>query len=132
MSDATEIIQPILFVIRLFLWISAVIVMGLTAWAVTHVKGYRTIYTLVIVCIAVSSFTHLLLTTPIQAVLATAFYIPSFFTACMRRNRGYMLPIDIVFYALYVKTYLPFYLRVGLMSMWDEYLKLMLERRLDG
>lgn len=128
MSDATEIIRPILFAIRLFLWMSAVIVMGLTAWAVTHLKGYRTIYTLVIVCIAVQ-FTHLLLTTPMQAVLATAFYIPAFFTSCMRRNLGYMLPLDIIFYGLYVKpTIFP---RVGLMSM-SEYLKLMLERRLDG
>lgn len=39
-----------------------------------------------------------------QAVLATAFYIPSFFTSLMRHNRGYMLPLDIIFYALYVGT----------------------------
>lgn len=88
MSDAIEVIRPILFVIRLFLWISAVIVMGLAAWAVTHLKGYRTIYTLVV------------------AVLATAFYIPSLFTSCMHRNRGYMLPLDIIFYALWLAAFI--------------------------
>jgi len=88
MSDTAEIIRPILFVIRLFLWISAVIVMGLTAWAVNHLKGYRTVYTLVI------------------AVLATAFYIPSFFTSLMRHNRGYMLPLDIIFYALWLAAFI--------------------------
>ncbi|KAH8705869.1 hypothetical protein BGW36DRAFT_18992 [Talaromyces proteolyticus] len=88
MSDATDIIRPILFVIRLALWISAVIVMGLAAWVVTHVKGYRAVFTLVI------------------AVLTTAFYIPSFFTSCMSRNRGYMLPLDIIFYALWLSAFI--------------------------
>lgn len=67
MSETAEVIRPILFVIRLFLWISAVIVMGLTAWAVTHLKGYRTVYTLVIVCIIVVLF----LANPFRCVVDT-------------------------------------------------------------
>jgi hypothetical protein len=35
-----------------------------------------------------------------QAVLTVVFYIPALFTAWMKRNRGYMLPMDIIFYAL--------------------------------
>ncbi|CEJ61575.1 hypothetical protein PMG11_10105 [Penicillium brasilianum] len=88
MTEASEIIRPFLFAVRLALWISAVIVMGLTAWSVTHLKGYRVIFTLVI------------------AVLSVVFYIPSLFTACMHRNRGYMLPLDIVFYALWLSAFI--------------------------
>ncbi|CEO59696.1 hypothetical protein PMG11_04363 [Penicillium brasilianum] len=88
MMEHGEVIRPFLFSVRLLLWISAVITLGLTAWVVDHVKGYRAIFTLVI------------------AVLTTAFYIPSLFTACMRRNRGYMIPLDIVFYALWLSAFI--------------------------
>lgn len=46
-----DIIRPSLFAVRLLLWISAVITMGLTAWVADHLKGYRAIFTLVIVSI---------------------------------------------------------------------------------
>ncbi|KAJ5439545.1 uncharacterized protein N7458_010543 [Penicillium daleae] len=88
MSDHAEILRPFLFSIRLLLWLCAVITMALTAWVVSHVKGYRAVFTLVI------------------AVLTTAFYIPSLFTSCMHRNRGYMLPLDIVFYALWLTAFI--------------------------
>lgn len=45
----TDIVRPFLFAFRVALWISAVITMGLTAWTVSHLKGYRAIFTLVIV-----------------------------------------------------------------------------------
>ncbi|KAJ5167098.1 uncharacterized protein N7482_005879 [Penicillium canariense] len=88
MTKHADIIRPFLFSVRLFLWISALITLSLTAWVVDHLKGYRAIFTLVI------------------AVLTTAFYIPSLFTACMHRNRGYMLPLDIVFYALWLSAFI--------------------------
>jgi hypothetical protein len=44
-----DALRPFLFVARLFAWISAVIVMGVTAWAVTKVDSYRVVYPLVIV-----------------------------------------------------------------------------------
>lgn len=49
MSETTKGFRSVLFAVRLVLWISAVIVMGLTAWTVTRLKGYRTIFTLVVV-----------------------------------------------------------------------------------
>jgi len=88
MTKHADIIRPFLFSVRLLLWISAVITLGLAAWVVDHLKGYRAIFTLVI------------------AVLTTAFYIPSLFTACMHRNRGYMLPLDIAFYALWLSAFI--------------------------
>ncbi|KAJ5364570.1 uncharacterized protein N7496_010283 [Penicillium cataractarum] len=88
MTEANEIIRPFLFAVRVALLISAVIVMGITAWAVTHLKNYRTIFTLVV------------------AVLSTVLYIPSVFTSCMQRNRGYMIPLDIVFYALWLAAFI--------------------------
>ncbi|KAJ5382066.1 uncharacterized protein N7496_004494 [Penicillium cataractarum] len=88
MMQHAKVIRPFLFSVRLLLWISAVITLGLTAWVVDHLKGYRAIFTLVI------------------AVLTTAFYIPSLFTACMRCNRGYMIPLDIVFYALWLSAFI--------------------------
>ncbi|KAF3403554.1 hypothetical protein F1880_009464 [Penicillium rolfsii] len=88
MTEHGEIIRPFLFAVRLLLWISAVITLGLSAWVVDHIKGYRAVFTLVI------------------AVLATVFYIPSLFTACMHRNRGYMIPLDIVFYALWLSAFI--------------------------
>lgn len=105
----TDIIRVFLFAVRLVLWISAVITMGLTAWTVTHLKGYRTIFTLVIVSPRMFSVLLLILDEPDtdfpgQAVLTTAFYIPSLFTACMHRNVGYIIPLDIVFYALYARS----------------------------
>ncbi|KAJ5241541.1 uncharacterized protein N7469_003132 [Penicillium citrinum] len=88
MKDHADYIRPFLFAVRLLLWISAVITLGLTAWVVAHLKGYRAIFTLVI------------------AVLTTVFYIPALFTACMHRNRGYMLPLDIIFYALWLSAFI--------------------------
>ncbi|KAJ5172044.1 hypothetical protein N7492_004637 [Penicillium capsulatum] len=88
MANRADIIRPLLFGVRLLLWISAVITLALTAWVVNHLKGYRAIFTLVI------------------AVLATAFYIPSLFTSLMDRNRGYMIPLDIVFYALWLSAFI--------------------------
>lgn len=46
-----DALRPFLFVCRLFAWLSAVIVMGITAWAVTKrdPDSYRVIYPLVIV-----------------------------------------------------------------------------------
>ncbi|KAI9926513.1 hypothetical protein MW887_004281 [Aspergillus wentii] len=67
---------------------SAVIVLGLTAWAVVHLDGYRVVYTLVI------------------AVLTTAFYIPSLFLAFMKSNRGYMYPVDVVFSYLWIAAFI--------------------------
>lgn len=49
MKDHADYIRPFLFAVRLLLWISAVITLGLTAWVVAHLKGYRAIFTLVIV-----------------------------------------------------------------------------------
>jgi putative effector of murein hydrolase LrgA (UPF0299 family) len=49
MMGHAEVIRPFLFSVRLLLWISAVITLGLTAWVVDHLKGYRAIFTLVIV-----------------------------------------------------------------------------------
>jgi len=88
MSDDGEVIRPILFVIRLMQWMAAVVVMGLTAWAVVHLDGYRVVFTLVI------------------SVLTVVFYIPALFLACMKRNRGYMLPVDIIFYALWLAAFI--------------------------
>ncbi|KAF7715349.1 Uncharacterized protein PECH_001413 [Penicillium ucsense] len=88
MAAHSKIIRPILFAVRLLLWISAVITLGLGAWIVDHVKGYRAVFPLVI------------------AVLTTVFYIPSLFTACMKTNKGYMLPLDIVFYALWLSAFI--------------------------
>jgi len=105
MMKHTDIIQPFLFSVRLLLWLSAVITLALTAWVVDHLKGYRAIFTLVIVSIRIFLVTWMELTLLAQAVLTTAFYIPSLFTACMRRNRGYMIPLDIVFYALYIRPF---------------------------
>lgn len=51
MSDHGDVIRPFLFAVRLMLWLSAVITMSLTAWVVDHVKGYRAVFTLVIVSI---------------------------------------------------------------------------------
>ncbi|GIJ86583.1 hypothetical protein Asppvi_005473 [Aspergillus pseudoviridinutans] len=81
-------LRPFLFVARLFAWVSAVIVMGVTAWAVTKVDGYRVVYPLVI------------------AALTTAFYIPAMIVSTMRRNRGYMLPLDIVFSYLWLAAFI--------------------------
>jgi hypothetical protein len=102
MSDTGEIIRPILFVIRLFQWMAAVVVMGISAWSVVHLKDYRVIYTLVIVRLRCLSLLlrNLFLADSSQATLTVAFYIPALFLACMKRNRGYMLPVDIIFYAL--------------------------------
>ncbi|GFF25234.1 hypothetical protein IFM46972_01333 [Aspergillus udagawae] len=83
-----DALRPFLFVARLFAWISAVIVMGVTAWAVTKVDGYRVVYPLVI------------------AVLTTAFYIPAMVVSTMKRNRGYMLPLDIVFSYLWLAAFI--------------------------
>jgi len=88
MSDHADVIRPFLFGVRLLLWISAVITLGLTAWVADHLKGYRVIFTLVI------------------SVLTAVFYIPSLFTALMHRNRGYMLPLDIIFYALWLSAFI--------------------------
>ncbi|KAJ5750708.1 hypothetical protein N7533_007736 [Penicillium manginii] len=88
MRNRTDVVRPFLFAVRLLLWISAVITLGLTAWVVPHQKGYRVIFTLVI------------------AVLAMVFYVPSLFTACMHRNRGYMLPLDIIFYSLWLSAFI--------------------------
>lgn len=49
MANRSEIIRPFLFSCRLLLWISAVITLGLTAWVVDHLKGYRAVFSLVIV-----------------------------------------------------------------------------------
>lgn len=50
MSAHAEVIRPILFVVRLLLWISAVITLALAAWIVDHnVTGYRAVFPLVIV-----------------------------------------------------------------------------------
>jgi phosphate starvation-inducible membrane PsiE len=87
MKKHADTIRPFLFSVRLLLWFCAVITLALTAWVVDHLKGYRAVFPLVI------------------AVLTTAFYIPSLFTAGMRRNRGYMIPLDIVFYALYFRPF---------------------------
>lgn len=54
MSDHEEIIRPFLFSVRLLLWLSAVVTLGLTAWVVDHLKGYRAVFTLVIVSIRAS------------------------------------------------------------------------------
>lgn len=51
MGKETEIIRPFLFAVRLALLICAVIVLGLTAWSAERLKGYRVIFTLVIVSI---------------------------------------------------------------------------------
>ncbi|EPS28488.1 hypothetical protein PDE_03434 [Penicillium oxalicum 114-2] len=89
MSAHAEVIRPILFVVRLLLWISAVITLALAAWIVDHnVTGYRAVFPLVI------------------AVLTTVFYIPSLFTACMKNNKGYMLPLDVIFYALWLSAFI--------------------------
>ncbi|KAJ5884084.1 uncharacterized protein N7473_010970 [Penicillium subrubescens] len=88
MTKHGDTIRPFLFSVRLLLWICAVVTLGLSAWVVDHLKGYRAIFTLVI------------------AVLTTAFYIPSLFTSCMHRNRGYMIPLDIVFYALWLSAFI--------------------------
>lgn len=88
MRDTPDGLRVCLFAVRAAQWISSVIVLGLTAYAVNHLKGYRTVFTLVI------------------AVLSTAFYIPSFFVACMKRNRGYIIPLDIVFYALWLSAFI--------------------------
>ncbi|EDP53610.1 integral membrane protein [Aspergillus fumigatus A1163] len=83
-----DTLRPFLLVARLFAWISAVIVMGITAWAVTKRDGYRVIYPLVI------------------AVLTTAFFIPAMIVSAMKRNRGYMLPLDIVFSYLWLAAFI--------------------------
>jgi hypothetical protein len=88
MKKHADTIRPFLFSVRLLLWFCAVITLALTAWVVDHLKGYRAVFPLVI------------------AVLTTAFYIPSLFTAGMRRNRGYMIPLDIVFYALWLSAFI--------------------------
>jgi hypothetical protein len=44
-----DALRPFLLVSRLFAWLSAVIVMGITAWAVTKRDSYRVVYPLVIV-----------------------------------------------------------------------------------
>lgn len=89
MSAHAEVIRPILFVVRLLLWISAVITLALAAWIVDHnVTGYRAVFPLVI------------------AVLTTVFYIPSLFTACMKNNKGYMIPLDVIFYALWLSAFI--------------------------
>lgn len=49
MARHSDIIRPFLFADRLALWISAVITLGLSAWVVDHLKGYRAVFTLVIV-----------------------------------------------------------------------------------
>ena len=46
---ARDALRPFLLFCRLFAWLSAVIVMGITAWAVTKRDSYRVIYPLVIV-----------------------------------------------------------------------------------
>lgn len=51
MGNHADVIRPFLFGVRLLLWISAVITLGLTAWVADHLKGYRVIFTLVIVSI---------------------------------------------------------------------------------
>ncbi|RHZ58375.1 MARVEL domain-containing protein [Aspergillus thermomutatus] len=86
--SSRDAIRPFLFVVRLFAWLSAIIVMGVTAWAVTKTDGYRVVYPLVI------------------AVLSTAFYIPAMVVSTMKRNRGYMLPLDIVFSYLWLAAFI--------------------------
>lgn len=49
MGNRANIIRPLLFGVRLLLWLSAVITLALTAWVVAHLKGYRAIFTLVVV-----------------------------------------------------------------------------------
>ncbi|OJJ35962.1 hypothetical protein ASPWEDRAFT_533050 [Aspergillus wentii DTO 134E9] len=88
MSDSGSAFRFGLFFARLFQWISAVIVLGLTAWATVHLDGYRVVYTLVI------------------AALTTAFYIPAFFLSFMKSNRGYMLPMDVVFSYLWLAAFI--------------------------
>lgn len=56
MRDTPEVLRVCLLATRVALWVSSVIVMGLTAWAVTHLKGYRTVFTLVIVSICLFDF----------------------------------------------------------------------------
>lgn len=51
MTEHADIIRPFLFSVRLLLWICAVITLGLSAWVVDHLKGYRAVFTLVIVSI---------------------------------------------------------------------------------
>lgn len=51
MTEHADIIRPFLFAVRLLLWICAVITLGLSAWVVDHLKGYRAVFTLVIVSI---------------------------------------------------------------------------------
>jgi hypothetical protein len=133
MKKHADIIRPFLFSVRLLLWFCAVITMALTAWVVDHLKGYRAIFPLVIVSIRIFLVTWMKLTLLAQAVLTTAFYIPSIFTAGMRRNRGYMIPLDIVFYALYIR---PFSLIpptiVDKVTTLLEYMKLIIPKTIDG
>lgn len=58
--------------------------------ATVHFKGYRVIYTLVI------------------AVLTVAFYIPALFLVWVKRNRGYLLPLDMIFSFLWLVAFVFF------------------------
>lgn len=49
MRNHTDVVRGFLFAVRLLLWLSAVITLGLTAWVVDHLEGYRAVFTLVIV-----------------------------------------------------------------------------------
>ncbi|KAH1696102.1 hypothetical protein KXX25_000703 [Aspergillus fumigatus] len=84
-----DTLRPFLLVARLFAWISAVIVMGITAWAVTKRDGYRVIYPLVIV-----------------GRSNNRVFIPAMIVSAMKRNRGYMLPLDIVFSYLWLAAFI--------------------------
>ena len=56
MAVSTSVLRGLSIFSHVITWISAIIVMGITAWAVESFKSVTVIYALVIVC-----YTHLLL-----------------------------------------------------------------------
>ena len=48
-STSKDAVRVILLVVRVLAWISSIIVLAITAWAVVKVDGYRVVYPLVIV-----------------------------------------------------------------------------------
>lgn len=73
--------------------ISSIIVLGITAWAVTNTKTLTVIFTLVIVC---CSENRICFSNRIQSVLTLVAVACSTFTSCMARNHRWHALVLIV------------------------------------